>query len=182
MSETILGQLLDDKAQRDAIHIAVAPVTAAERLYPGDHVGFICDGIVAKIDDKLIGIVDPFLTKPVNEGQRFYVCLYPKTVTGMRHHWSHPAFETAEPAKESNAKEVAETLIRKWLEKYSDVDLSVYGRGNTFDRLVSNYIHDDCFVLMSYDTPDEDETRPIIEALAAYTGYKRPDFFFSCTC
>jgi hypothetical protein len=186
MSESILGQLVDEKAERDAIHIAIAPVVAGERLYPGDHVGFVSEGIVAKRDDKLIGIVDPFLMKPVAEGQRFFLCLYPKTVTGMRHHWQHPAFgipSAGIPQSELDASKMeAELLIRKWLERYSDVDLGVYGTGNTFERLVADYLAGDYFVFHSFDTPDESETAPIMVALAIYTGKQKPDFRFSCTC
>ena len=37
-----LGQLIEDgDRRRDAIHVAVAPVTAAERLAPGQHVGLV---------------------------------------------------------------------------------------------------------------------------------------------
>lgn len=97
MSETKLGQLIDSDAQRDAIHIAVAPVIAAEHLQPGQHIGFPFNDTlrVASVQNKIvqpIGIVDPFLTKPVVEGQRFWMVLYPSTITGLRHEWKHPAF------------------------------------------------------------------------------------------
>ena len=40
-----LGELIEDgDRRRDAIHIAVAPVTAAEKLKPGEHVGLIEEG------------------------------------------------------------------------------------------------------------------------------------------
>lgn len=92
MSETKLGQLIDGTARRDAVHVAIAPVQAAERMTPGQRCGVRFDGC-AWTRAKIIGIVDPFLTEPVEEGQWFYLCLFPGTVTGMRHHWSHPSFE-----------------------------------------------------------------------------------------
>lgn len=93
-----LGQLIGDgDRRRDAIHIAVAPVTAAERLTPGQHVGLVEEGnpeLVGPCDDN-IGIVDPFLVEGVEPGQRFWLFLYPGSITGLRHVWTHPAFAAA---------------------------------------------------------------------------------------
>lgn len=101
MSDTPIGKLADETSQRDAIHIAIAPVTAGEKLYPGDDVGFRagdCETAWRTGVIKPIGIVDPFLKLNVRLGQRFFIFLYPNTVTGMRHHWEHPAFtEAAKP-------------------------------------------------------------------------------------
>ena len=36
--------------------------------------------------------MDPFLSDPVQPGQRYWLCLYPQTVTTLRHVWTHPAF------------------------------------------------------------------------------------------
>lgn len=90
-----LGRLITDgDRRRDAIHIAVAPVTAAERLAPGQHVGLVQEGSweLAGPCAAPIGIVDPFLAGPVEPGQRFWLFLYPGTVTSLRHIWTHPAF------------------------------------------------------------------------------------------
>jgi hypothetical protein len=93
-----LGQLIKDgDRRRDAIHIAVAPVTAAEVLRPGQHVGLVRPGDLEAVGpcDKPLGIVDPFLPGPVEPGQRFWLFLYPNTITGLRHVWTHPAFTAA---------------------------------------------------------------------------------------
>lgn len=95
MSEQVkIGQLAEASAGRDAIHVAIAPVVAAERLEPGTHVGFWPDGSVGCCKGPL-GIVDPFLSQPVSRGERFYMFLYPNTITGLRHVWTHPAFAAA---------------------------------------------------------------------------------------
>jgi hypothetical protein len=90
-----LGQLImDGDRRRDAIHIAVAPVTAAVRLAPGEHVGLVQEGnpeLAGPCDDN-IGVVDPFLVEDIEPGQRFWLFLYPGTITGLRHVWTHPAY------------------------------------------------------------------------------------------
>jgi len=100
-----LGELiLDGDRRRDAIHLAVVPVTASVPLNPGDHVGFATEDrreIVGPSDEPL-GIVDPFLTQAVKPGDRFWLYLYPNTITGMRHIWSHPAFRARPISKEVN--------------------------------------------------------------------------------
>jgi hypothetical protein len=96
-----LGRLIEDgDRRRDAIHIAVAPVTAAQRLAPGQHVGLVRDGDTELVGpcDCPIGVVDPFLAGLVEPGQRFWLFLYPGTITGLRHVWTHPAFTAAAAA------------------------------------------------------------------------------------
>lgn len=94
MSDIKLGELIKDKGERDAIHVALAPVTANERLKPGQHVGFVREHNTELVGvcSNPIGIVDPFLEQAVERGQRCYIMLYQNTVTGMRHQWEHPAF------------------------------------------------------------------------------------------
>jgi len=103
-----LGQTPDSTAARDAIHIAITPVTSAERLFPGQHVGLI-PGTSDRVTTAAphIGIVDPYLTAPVQPGQRFYLCLYPQTVTSLRHEWTHPAFGVASVAPVAAAAKAA---------------------------------------------------------------------------
>jgi hypothetical protein len=96
-----LGQLIDNgDRRRDAIHIAVAPVTAADRLAPGQHVGLIQTGNLELVGpcERNIGVVDPFLVEAVEAGQRFWLFLYPNSISGLRHVWSHPAFAMAAAA------------------------------------------------------------------------------------
>lgn len=85
-----IGQLCGADARRDAIHFAVAPVEADADLRPGDHVG-VRDGRASR-DGAAVGIVDPFLKGEIKKGQRFWLFLYPNTVTSLRHVWTHPAF------------------------------------------------------------------------------------------
>ena len=77
--------------ERDAVHVAIVPLTAACDLLPGQHVGLDSDSKLTPTG-KLIGIVDPYRVGMIRAGTSVYLCLYPDTVVGMRHEWQHPAF------------------------------------------------------------------------------------------
>lgn len=87
-----LGMVHPSKQYRDAIHLAVEPVVAGEILQAGDHIGYLADGRVGKATDCVLGIVDPFIEGYVTPGQEFWLVVYPRKITSLRHVWSHPAF------------------------------------------------------------------------------------------
>lgn len=96
-----LGMIHFKPEARDAIHLAVEPVEAGEDLGVGSHVGIFngkaynrsnsVDGKPALI--KLLGIVDPFLPRGVKQGEKFWLIVYPRMITSLRHVWSHPDFK-----------------------------------------------------------------------------------------
>ncbi len=105
MDQPVLGELLKGGERRDCVHIAIAPVVCAETiLLPGEHVGFVPGSTTHVFTGigcyKCVGIVDPFLKEPIKNGERFYLFLYPNTVTSLRHVWTHPAFVTRVPVVE----------------------------------------------------------------------------------
>lgn len=89
-----IGKIIrDGERRRDAVHVALAPVQAAEDLLAASHVGFVGNSIhLVGVTSEPIGIVDPFLRQPVVEGDWFWLFLYPDTIVDMRHVWTHPAF------------------------------------------------------------------------------------------
>lgn len=111
MSELNLGRLITTEQHRDAIHIAVAPVVAAETLQPGDHVGLNAEG-KADGDAKHIGVIDPFLKSTVRAGSTVWLFLYPNTITSLRHEWIHPAFNGPQ------APEMSES--ERWIRDFAD--------------------------------------------------------------
>lgn len=122
MTDIKLGELLDkNSGNRDAIHIAIVPVIAAEVLFPGQRIGFAREGDTTNVSKtgKVVGVVDPFLRREVVPGQRFYMMLLPNTITSLRHEWTHPAFEsTGSPIETS----------RKWIEKFAASIEQTYNR------------------------------------------------------
>lgn len=90
---------------RDAIHIAVYQIVACEPLQPGQHIGLDDRGCarVGRSATGPVGIVDPFLTEPVQVGQKVWLFLYPNTITELRHEWVHPQIANASPGRASDA-------------------------------------------------------------------------------
>lgn len=112
-NEPNIGQLATGLGHRDAIHIAVIQVESDETVYPGCRVGICGPNKVQRMNGTTVGIVDPFLDEPVNPGEKFWLFLYPKTITSLAHHWSHPAFpDTATPKPASGSE--------AWLIKYAE--------------------------------------------------------------
>ncbi len=99
-----LGTIIDETAQRDAIHLAVEPCVAGVTLHAGMHVGRGDEGTYTYVAANMLGIVDPFLKKAVMPGERFWLVVYPRQITSLRHVWEHPAFP-AEPQQTIEAKE-----------------------------------------------------------------------------
>lgn len=93
MNPIPLGSIITDPhAGRDAVHIAIIPMIATRTLQPGERLRN--------------GVVDPFLTAPIAPGERYYLCLFPHSVTSLRHVWQNPAFaDEDEPAPDCRRSE-----------------------------------------------------------------------------
>jgi hypothetical protein len=124
-TQDLIGKLLNDTVERDAIHIAVAPVVAARTLKPGSRIGLAEDGRADNLAEKDIGIVDPFLAAPVKPGDRFFMFLFPNTIRSLRHEWTHPAFRENDPARD---KSRSEKWMRAWAMEH--VSENYYGEGS----------------------------------------------------
>lgn len=90
-----LGHIITTPQERDAVHVAIAPVVCCQRLRPGQRTGLDAMG---RACDRLphIGIIDPFLLGDALEGQQCWLWLFPGTITSLRHDWTHPTFDKLE--------------------------------------------------------------------------------------
>lgn len=185
MSDLGLGKIITGEQHRDAIHVAVAPVTASEKLYPGQPIGVI-GGDKVSAGGAHVGIVDPFLQMPVFEGQRFWLFLFPNTVTGMRHEWQHPAFSDATaasinvaPLATGNAEE-----SRKWIESFAERIQQDYGDlMGAADRYAEHgdYTYDSSESYKNH-WDDFEEFWKHYEVVAGKKGPEKGDTFFTCPC
>lgn len=115
MSDTqqLIGKLVDGSPERDAVHVAVVAVEAHEELAPGTHVGFDQSSEISSRASVKIGVVDPFLQQVACPGDKFWLFLYPNTITSLNHHWTHPAFPG-----HSRSRVGSVTASELWLRDY----------------------------------------------------------------
>jgi len=169
-----IGQIINQPQQRDAVHMAIVPMEAGERLQAGLHVGLL-DGKAVITDArrvlrrglKAVGIVDPFLTVDVQKGDKFWLFLYPGSITSLRHDWTHPAFGAVEGTQEFSAKQLSET----WLRDFCDREGINY-----------SYLRDHESVGDREDLCDSlGDNKEFARHWAVVMGKECPDYF-SCAC
>lgn len=180
---TTLGTIIGSGEKRDAIHLAVEPVEAGERLAPGAHLTVV-NGVATRVDIGTgLGIVDPFLAKPVEKGERFWFIMYPRMITSLRHVWAHPAFPDSDnvhaPPAEVDAKASAEKALR---EMVASLDCPPYERVmaaiQANDGVMEEYLH--------FDGQDAHGEIPpgfweLVEIVIGRKIAGRPTYF-SCLC
>lgn len=118
-----MGAILpDDAGGRDAVHVAVISAVAGQKFQPGQAVGFASvDGTgehTAVVGVTPLGIVDPFIQGAVKKGERFWLYLYPRTITGLRHQWTHPAF--ADDAGTKYDTPGQKLAAEQWIRSFAD--------------------------------------------------------------
>lgn len=111
-----LGTIIGPNEKRDAIHLAVIPAKAGKPMRAGTYIDIVNGQAEPSMNG--LGIVDPFIDGPVEPGQWFWMVLRPRTITSLRHVWSHPdlpdePMANAEPAAN---KEASEAWLRSFCE------------------------------------------------------------------
>lgn len=176
-----IGQLLAGGEARDAIHIAVAPVEAVEALQPGDCITLVEDPgntghMLVKKAIHGLGIADPFLSRTIDPGDRFYMFLHPGSISSLRHEWSHPKF------REESRRPGAVASIY-WLTNFAE------SNGMTYEQVIlaaKNYEECGDYLCLNF-SPDldckADEFWRHIEKVTgiAFDENGRP-LPFSCSC
>lgn len=163
-----IGKIINSPQNRDAVHMAIVPIEAGQSLSAGVHVGISGGRAVAAGNRiKAIGIVDPFLTVGVNPEDKFWLFLYPGSITSLRHAWTHPAFGDIEGTLEFSEKQLSVAWMHNFCEKeglhYGDLlfHTSVGVRQDLCDSLGDN--------------------KEFARNFSIITGKECPDYF-SCAC
>lgn len=180
-----LGTIITE-GDRDAIHIAVEPVIAGETLRPGWHIGLV-NGKAYAVNGsypgiKNLGIVDPFITSNVNTGDMFWLLVYPRTITSLRHVWEHPDFKE----KEIHDKTYSENWLMNWCSETNDAP--------SYNDLIELFKYDvsgdwslsgDAIVLSGSEAsgflPRQDELKHHLEVVIGEEIVFMPTYF-SCSC
>ncbi len=209
--EPKLGQLITENGpeiRRDAVHVAIMPMIAAEELSPGDSVALTADGTQAfrrartmsEWDDAKqemlyvplegsIGIVDPFLNGRIEQGQRFWLLIYPGQVTTLQHYWTHPAFildfvkPSVPPAPALPDKAESERWLRAYALRYWQYSAPEEGYQKLLQQMQSGTPTYEGMDMHSLgDLHDADELRRHAEIVLG----RKIDYgtfeYFSCTC
>lgn len=117
-----LGTIHEREEHRDAIHLGVEPVQAGEDIAVGANIGIGTDGKAYstdyRSDIKPVGIADPFLTDRIEEGEKFWLVVYPRKITSLRHVWTHPDFDNQEEEKvldisEASSEDLMQEIQRR---------------------------------------------------------------------
>jgi hypothetical protein len=125
-----------------------------------------------------IGIVDPYLKNPVAPGQRFWLCLYPNSITSLRHHWIHPAFP-------DDAPDVERTEAERYLREFAD------DWGMDYDEMIRSAVAGNLLCARGTDIHSwseiDDNGERFWRSLEIITGRTfdrdhREDVRFTCSC
>lgn len=113
-----LGTIIGAGEKRDAIHLAVEPVIAGHDLMPGNHVTIKGGVAVNATVGQGLGIVDPFISGLIEKGERFWLVVYPRQITSLRHVWEHPSFPASgetDVVSKPRDRETSEQWLRNFV-------------------------------------------------------------------
>ncbi len=183
-----LGTIHTREEKRDAIHLAVLPAEAGIGLKRGQHVKLI-DGKAygAYGQDDGIGIVDPFIERTVKTGERFWLVIYPRVITSLRHVWSHPQLpdEAGVVANQFAGMSESEVWIRKWAATIPlDYETVMCGADDMVrSKRASGYGEYLCFGGLLEGQYVPDEFWPHYEAVRGEkVDENHRQSFFTCSC
>lgn len=177
-----LGTVFTTDEKRDAIHLGVEPVVAGMKIIPGEDL-YLIDGVAYSAkgtDRKAVGIADPFIRQRggIKQGQKFWLVVYPRQITSLRHVWTHPDFPDTADIPQTREPEQKPTL--------GDVSFDVLLAVGDPDALAIKAIADDLEVSVDWLMGIADETQAGSgegwyyhpEDSGAFEGKDLPDHFW----
>ena len=180
-----IGQLLTGTEQRDCVHVAIMPVVLDSDYAEAGQPLRLVYGTKNRVrhahsidETACIGVADPFMRRPIKNGQSFWVFLKPGSITGLRHDWVCPAIDQ-QPPPNNEAEKWLRAFASKWNFNFADMIAEAqeaYG----------------VIVAMKIDLHGRDELAPGDETkfwacIQELTGRKfddehRDKFVWSCSC
>jgi hypothetical protein len=180
---------IPENSGRDAIHLAVEPVVSRHYLEAGQRIA-MKDGfaVPAGLNIPATGIADPFVAGTIRPYEKFWFVVLPRTITSLRHVWSHPAFpEAVTPEGNDPLAFVPEqSMAMAWMKEFcAEI-------GERYDYIMEGarkYIEAGDYTYGEKDSGNlegVDITSEFWEKYEAITGKKVPvndrGSFFRCSC
>ena len=202
-----LGMIHTREEKRDAIHLAVIPVEAGERLNPGEHLHLL-DGKAYRAtaySKDAIGIADPFIQGSYygcsEKGQRFWLVIYPRVITSLRHVWTHPSLPdepgvSAPSGPTTEQKAHSEAWLRQFIANADCPEFDTVVKAATGEYVegidgygraykIEDYGYGPCLFFSGRDAHSEIPPE-FWEHIEIYTGKKIPHGMravsFACSC
>lgn len=154
--EIVLGTKPENPGIRDAVHVPVISVIAHANLRRSESIGIVeINGqIVSSFDNTHVGIVDPFSpTVIINRDDNFWLCLYPNTITSLRHVWEHPVLSKLSTSEKS--PDFIDRVIgsKLWIANFAskldmDYDELIFAAKS---RIRGNYVYDNSEKYKDFD-------------------------------
>lgn len=177
--------------ERDAIHVAVLPVRGTTAIKRGMWLSFAYEGDIEMVMPAntwalAVGVADPFLsTNTVAADERFLMFMKPNTITGLRHHWDHPALDAAMGVRMKNEL-LGNPSSRSFMETLAaDCHMSFDALMNALTEVATGAEE---YISLGIDTPDTAYDSTMWDHYERLTGkivpysIKRAGAPFSCAC
>lgn len=118
--KNLLGKRPFDLGDKDAVHVAIVAVRAAELIKPGQRctLNEHREGVP---HENGIGVADPFLKKNIERGQPFWFLLDGDEVPNVRHVWEHPTADFSAPTREIERNRYIQRYADEFGVSYQDV-------------------------------------------------------------
>ena len=112
--KNLLGRAPLDAGDKDAIHVAIVAVRAANAIEPGQRCSLNehREAIAVRLGDKGVGIADPFRKGTILRGELFWMVLDSTEVPNVRHEWDHPTVDFSPPTRPGEAN--------RWIQQHAD--------------------------------------------------------------
>lgn len=192
-NEAKLGTIPKGDEGKDAVHVAIVPIQVGSHgLTVGSPVKIEGGKAVSTPSAyHAVGILDPFLVREIGRdfelGQWVWLCLFPKTIKGLRHVWEHPAFPLTQPTSTPTSdKSVSEAWLKDYVRKHClywedkpDGGYAEFLRYVEVERWIY-YYGSDCHSLGDVDDADE-----LFRHLSIVLGRRIDASYFeafTCTC
>ena len=135
--KNVLGKKPAELGVKDAVHVAIVSVRAANPIRPGQRCGINEYG-EAVVSNNGVGIADPFLRETIPAGGNFQLMLNQDEIANVRHDWDHPSFSFRAPCRSAQRnKYIAEHAKELGVTYEQIMDAAAYSAASSGESLMA---------------------------------------------